>query len=252
MAINTTWSFSVQSECNDDWILASNRFTDHEAQNPDNANGGYWCWTDTGSPSTGTGPPTGVPCIYTESSSPSAVGDEFTCELRTAISAAAMAITVEFNLSDYGNASGMIYFEAYNGSSWDVIDSWSGQATTERFVAQGPYDLSSYTNADFKVRLRVVTGGTSYQNDFAWDEVHIIGVDRASIDQEGFRFYEDGAESGSTPLEAQDTDINISRETTFGVRILLDADGDPPSAQYQLEYKESGDGSAEWRKVPTS
>lgn len=83
-----------------------------------------------------------------------------------------------------------------------------------------------------------------------WD----IGADEyvvsSVIEQEGFRFYADGTESGSTPLDSQDTDISIAKETTFQERVLLNATGDPASEQYQLEYKESSDGAAEWRKVP--
>lgn len=72
----------------------------------------------------------------------------------------------------------------------------------------------------------------------------------ATIEQEGFRFYEDGTESGSTVLEDQDTDITIAQETTFQERVLLNATGDPATHQFQLDYKESSDGAAEWRKVP--
>lgn len=79
-----------------------------------------------------------------------------------------------------------------------------------------------------------------------------LGFSSASEEQEGFRFYEDGTESGSTALEAQDTDITIGQETTFQERVIVNATGDPASAQYQLEYKETSDGAGEYRKVPTS
>lgn len=191
-----TYSFTIQSECNDEWILASNRQADHEAQNADNANGGYWCWTNTSSPSSGTGPPTGVACIYSETSSPSTVGDEFTCELRTALNGWQIGFNVEFNTCMYGNTAGHAYFEAWDGDSWNIIDDWAGDATTT-FTSRGPYDLTTYTNTDFKIRFRVVTGGTSYQNDFSWDEVRIYGDYRTTYTISGITRDKNGNVLGS-------------------------------------------------------
>lgn len=257
MTVHVNQTFDALADCNDDFILYSSRFGgDNEARAADNANGGYWCWTNTGSPSTGTGPPTGTACMYSETSSPSAVGDVFYAELRTAINASANDIhTVSFNNCMYGNTSGMMYFEAFNGSTWDVIDSWAGNATTT-FTSRGPYDFGpsgyNYTNTDFKIRFRIVTGGTSYQNDFAIDTVYIESDPNASIEQEGYRWYNDGTESGSTARQSQDAADTVAKQTTVQLRVILNATGDPPSQQYQLEYKEASDPAGEWRKVPTS
>lgn len=217
---DVTYSFSVQAEANDEWILASNRQADHEAQNADNANGGYWCWTDTGSPSSNTGPPSGTACIYTETSSPSTVGDEFTCELRTALNAGQYGFFVEFNLCVYGNAAGTIYFEAYDGNSWNIIDSWSGNGTTT-FTAKGPYDLSSYGNSDFKVRLRIVTGGTAYQNDFSWDEVRIYGDEKVQYYVSGITKDKNGNILGS--CECHLLKDNLDNTLTFVGYVLSNA-----------------------------
>ncbi len=250
-------TFDALIDCNDDFILYSSRFGgDNEAHVSENAQGGYWCWTNAGSASSGTGPPTGTACMHAETSSPSAVGDIFYAELRVAINALTQDIhTVTFQTCMQGTTAGYMYFEAYNGSTWDIIDSWPGDAVTT-FTARGPYDFGpgdlDYTNTDFQVRFRIVTAATSYQNDFAIDTFYLEYdvKDVSEVEQEGFRFYEDGTEAGSTPHEDQDVDLTIGQETTFQERVLLDATGDPATAQYQLEYKENGDGAGEWRKVP--
>lgn len=73
----------------------------------------------------------------------------------------------------------------------------------------------------------------------------------ASSEQEGFRFYDDDDdEASSTPLEDQDTDLTIGKETNFRTRMLTDFTGDPASATAELQYRVVGDPATEWRKVP--
>lgn len=69
-------------------------------------------------------------------------------------------------------------------------------------------------------------------------------------DQEAFRYYEDGTESGATALENQNVDLSIGKETTFGLRVGTQTVGDVPTESCTLEYKENGDAASEWRKVP--
>ena len=254
MTVHVNQAFNALADCNDDFILYSSRFGgDNEAQTADNANGGYWCWTSTGSPSSSTGPPSGTACMYTETSSPSAVGDIFYAELRTAINAQQNDIhTVSFQTCTYGNTAGYLYFDAWDGTQWNNIASWAGNSTTT-FTSRGPYDFGpsgyDYTNTDFKIRFRVVTGGTAYQNDFAVDTVYIEYDSKASLEQEGFRGYNDGTESGSTPIANQDVNFSIAKDVVFQMRMLLNATGDPPSQQYLLEYKEASDAATEYRGV---
>ena len=264
MPLDLSWDFSAASypdaDANADWILSSDTAsgpgTDHEAAAAANTNGGWWCHTNTGSPSSSTGPPSGTPCLYFETSTSGtgqpAAGDIATVELRTAINASLYNVTVDFDHCEQGDTTGVLYFDAWDGTQWNNIDSWNGNSTTT-FTSESGYDLSSYNNTDFKIRFREVVGtGSVYTNDFAVTNIAIYGTDKADIEQEGFRFYADGTESGSSPLEAQDTDISIAKQTTFQERVILNATGDPPSAQYQLEYKETSDPASEWRKVPTS
>jgi hypothetical protein len=71
-------------------------------------------------------------------------------------------------------------------------------------------------------------------------------------EQEGFRFrLDDGNESGATWLVNQDTNISRDRSLNTRLRVLANAaTGDPPSTQFQLEYKKSSDSA--YSKVLTA
>jgi hypothetical protein len=61
-------------------------------------------------------------------------------------------------------------------------------------------------------------------------------------DQEAFRFYDDdGDESGSTALEAQNVDLSIDKETVFHLRIGMQTVGDAPAEAATLEHRKVGD-----------
>lgn len=158
---------------------------------------GAWCWTDSGSPSSNTGPPSGIACVYTETSSPVTGGDEFLMTLAAAVSAAIYALFVTFNRCVYGNTGGHLYFEAWNGVDWVNIADWDLDGVTT-FTPVGPYDFTSYSNADFKIRFRTVVGGTNaYQNDVAIDEVRIYGNLKAAYKLEGITKDKTGAALGN-------------------------------------------------------
>lgn len=72
-----------------------------------------------------------------------------------------------------------------------------------------------------------------------------------SYEQEGYRFRaDDGSETTASWLAAQDTPITRAAETNTRLRILVDTeDGDPPSTQFQLEYRKVDSASGEWHKV---
>jgi len=58
-----------------------------------------------------------------------------------------------------------------------------------------------------------------------------------TLDQEGYRFRnDDGSESGASWKAAQDTDISQIKNSTFRLRALIDAAGDPAASPYQIEY----------------
>jgi hypothetical protein len=74
-----------------------------------------------------------------------------------------------------------------------------------------------------------------------------------SIEQEGWRTRnDDGSETTATWKGAQDTKINVSSQSNFRLRGILNFTGDEASKQYKIQYKESGDPDAEWRDVPVA
>lgn len=181
MAYSATYSFASQSGSDTGWDYWNTDAGDHsvQAENTDQ----YWCWTDSGSTSSSTGPPSGTDCVYTETSSPTAVGDVYTMTLTDDIDASIYDLNdVSFDVCKQGDSAGTIYFEAYDGTTWNEIDSWAGDSVTT-FASQsydfGPNDLD-YDNTDFNLRFRVVVGGTTYHNDFAIANVSISGDDKVT------------------------------------------------------------------------
>lgn len=67
-------------------------------------------------------------------------------------------------------------------------------------------------------------------------------------EQEGYRWRnDDGSESTATWLAAQDTDTQQPTGQNLRLRMLVNAAGDPPSQQYQLEWRKVG--TSTWRTV---
>lgn len=97
----------------------------------------------------------------------------------------------------------------------------------------------------------------------------------AVLEQEGFRWREDdGDESGASWREAQDTDTSIPLESDYSgwsaggdwsgggdweapvteptrlrLRILINADGDPPTGTATLQYKRSDEDDTAWKTI---
>ena len=92
--------------------------------------------------------------------------------------------------------------------------------------------------------------GTGGNDEWAAATIALRPGSTASLEQEGYRWYDDGTESGSSPRQNQDTADTVERGVTVQLRALVNATGDPSSQQYTLEYKETSDPAAEWRPVP--
>ena len=63
----------------------------------------------------------------------------------------------------------------------------------------------------------------------------------ATKEQNSFRFYENGTESGAAALADQNTGINVDFEETFHLRVGAQYTDDPAAEAATLQYKESGD-----------
>ncbi|MHA1915372.1 MAG: ABC transporter substrate-binding protein [Promethearchaeota archaeon] len=169
------YSFTTLNEANDgSWEYWNTDIGDHAVASRGTSQ--YWCWTDIGTPSSPTGPPSGIACIYPETSSPTEVGDEYIATLSDteAIDTRFHGIYVTFDTCMQGDPEGHMYFEYWDGNSWEIRDDWAGDSFTT-FTARGPYDFTALEIEDFKIRFRVVVGGTIFYNDFSFDEVRIYG-----------------------------------------------------------------------------
>jgi Peptidase family C25/Propeptide_C25/Concanavalin A-like lectin/glucanases superfamily/Domain of unknown function (DUF2341) len=108
----------------------------------------------------------------------------------------------------------------------------------EPYVAWFTLALTSSTN------LQITRGGTdaAATANVGWFVVQFLGDLTPTLEQEGFGFRaDDGSETGATWLANQDTDILRDKNLNTRLRALLNANADPASTQYQLEYKKSTD-----------
>jgi len=71
-----------------------------------------------------------------------------------------------------------------------------------------------------------------------------------ALDQAGYRWrLDDGNEAGATWMEDQNTNIQRWRNSNVRLRMLVDATGNPPGAQFRLEYRKKG--TTQWYVVET-
>lgn len=235
--------------------------------------GGQFCWDNNGGNSTNIGPQwgedgsSGTPegYLYTECSSPGATNDTYTMTFNTTLNASSEQWQFNFYTCQKGDDCDSTCEVQINesGGGWTTVSggSFGGASDPAKLATADPtawtsrsVDLSeSGANTDSSTQVRLLItclGATSWNGDYGIDSVTIVGTPLASIDQEGYRIYDDGTESGSSPLANQDTIASVGKESTFQARVLLNATGDPPSQSYTLEYKVGTDGDAEYRPVP--
>ncbi len=230
-----------------------------------------WCWHNLDTTSSNVGPTSGAGgspdgYVYTEGSSTGVAGDEFEMELDETLDCLNNDnVTVEWKTNQRGTDNDATCQLQTNedGAGWVNRGALFGGSGDSDKVATGGTQIWSQRSVDIsalgvddastRVRLKIIFGGSTIWNcDYGIDEVEVTGdtLSTAEVEQEGYRFYNDGTESGSVARQDQDTVDTIAREITFQERVLLNATDDPDTEQYQLEYKEVSDGVAEWRKVP--
>lgn len=207
-----------------------------------NGNAPDWQWTDESSPSSSTGPPAANGgCTYPETSSPAANGDVCHATMKTAnqVNASTYGIYVTVDVCMYGNTSGEVKIQAWNGTGWVDLATYAGNATTT-FVSRGPFNCTTYTNSDFYVRIQVTLGGTAYQNDFAFQNLRLYGNSKVSYEVTGVTRDKDGSALGSCDVYlvkdgGDDTfsfiDHVTSNATTGAFTFSSVADNDP---NYQI------------------
>lgn len=124
------------------------------------------------------------------------------------------------------NGSSIQSWYKASGGSWTLIDT----QTDSTYSGSGQPAV-------------VMTDTTARLDDFGGGTVVV------TLEQEGFRFRnDDGSESAATWRQAQDTDDSVAVETAVRLRMIVNATGDPPTKQYQLQYRPTG---GHWTTVET-
>jgi hypothetical protein len=141
------------------------------------------------------------------------------------------------------------------------IGVWLGEAGDSGTITPATgfteiYEVESSVPCSFI--YKVVSSGTTDAVEWSavasssWDVSAAVFTEEVAytIQQEGFRFYDDDADEGSnTPLANQDIDITIAPETPFLLRVLGNATGDRPTEQATLQYRKVGDAASEWETI---
>jgi len=127
-----------------------------------------------------------------------------------------------------------------NQSRYDTGGLWIDYAGSTGFAIEGEAELSSFDSDGFTLDTVDAFPAANLAIYLA------LGPSAASstLTQEGYQWYaDDGSESGSSTLAAQDTGITRAAGGVGRIRMLVDATGDPATKQYKLQYKLSTDGT---------
>jgi hypothetical protein len=87
------------------------------------------------------------------------------------------------------------------------------------------------------------------QNRAAGVAVAIEDLAAVTREQDSFRYYDNGTESGSSAHELQNVDLTIGTLDIFHTRVGSQMIGNPPAETCTLQHKENGDAATEWRDV---
>lgn len=234
-----------------------------------------WWWFDGETGSTGVGPqsgqggaPEGYVCPET-SDTGTGFNDTYNMEFDTVLDAAAEQWQFNFFTNQRGVDNDMLCEVQINesGGGWVTVPGGTfggpGETLPPKVTTGDPdiweprsVDLSNgglNTDASTLVRilLTMPAAGTTWHNDFGIDTIEIVGTPLAAADheQDSFRFYDDGTESGASALENQNVDLSIAKETLFQLRVGGQLTGDPDALSATLVYKKTGDADSEFRKV---
>lgn len=164
---------------------------------------------------------------------------------------------IVFQEGGSGNTS--VTITTLNDNSW-VLDILHYRISTTITVISPQterYNLAaSSTTGGGSTQLKATAGSVSSgwtasgTNPWINGVIEVREAQQFSIEQEGFRFRnDDDNEADATWRQNQDVNDSIVKDTNLRLRVLLNATGDAPTEQFQLEYKETGDDAVEYRKV---
>jgi len=130
-------------------------------------------------------------------------------------------------LNDWAMHSFFWPLNPYTGQPW----------TVDEVNGQGTYGLAEFGYRGGNADVTFYVAGV-------WIEVTYSVL---SLSQSAFRFFkDDGGENQSTPAANENAGIIYPKNQNLRLRLQINASGNPPSQQYQLEYRISG---GSWKKV---
>jgi hypothetical protein len=136
-----------------------------------------------------------------------------------------------------------------------TADQWSGATPTTIFVNDGPSINGEYGAGAYLITndltARTVSFSANNNGDGTASPIQAISLKGigATLDQKVYRYFnDDGSESGSTAMAAQNTDVTVAPGGVFRIRFGIQATGDPTGKQFRLEYDTVG--GSNWKQVP--
>jgi hypothetical protein len=143
---------------------------------------------------------------------------------------------------------------AVPGPAGITINQWSGATPTAIFINDGPSPITGEFGAGAYLITNDLTARTvSFSASIAANDTAIKAISlkggAATLDQKAYRYFnDDGSESGSTAMAAQNVDVTVSPGGVFRIRFGIQATGDPTGKQFRLEYDNVG--GSNWKQVP--
>lgn len=158
----------------------------------------------------------------------------------SASSAGGTSITVAMSAISLANSLLFGFFTSYTPITW--VTTATGFTTLDTDTGNDAMAIQSYApgvTGSYTAGWSVVVN--SFSRDLDLGAIAVAGL-AGLVEQEGFRWRnDDGSETTATWAQSQDTNHTQPLDTNIRLRALLNADDDPASAQYQLEYKLSSD-----------
>jgi hypothetical protein len=136
-----------------------------------------------------------------------------------------------------------------------TADQWSGATPTTIFISDGNSVVGEYGAGAYLITNDLTARTVSFSaNDNGGEPspiqvISLKGASSIALDQKVYGYFnDDGSESGSTAMAAQNTDVTVAPGGVFRIRFGIQATGDPTGKQFRLEYDTVG--GSNWKQVP--
>lgn len=207
----------------------------------------------TGSSNTGpTGPHSGSYYWYTETSG-TVLGANFIMTMDDILDCSpgsGWLYLVDFWYSNYGaGGGGECLVQFWNGSTWVTVQTIGWDTSSAAWKAATQIDLSVFSNSDGKLRWNFTTGGgTTYQNDFALDDMLITVVGpTSSSSASSSSVSSSSVSSSSSSVSSSSVSFSSSSKSSSSSSVSSSSVSSSFSAQWIHEgLFFTTDGDADW------